>query len=63
MVPRINRNGIKIRVVRVTMTKIQIGFKAKKKIKLTIENFNWNVIIWGWFKINLDEGLRKNLII
>ena len=45
------------------MTKIQIGFKAKKKIKLTIENFNWNFIIWGWFKINLDEGLPKNLII
>lgn len=40
MALRINRNGIKIRVVRVTMTKIQIGFKAKKKIKLTIENFN-----------------------
>ena len=40
MVLRINRNGIKIRVVIVTMKKIQIGFKAKKKIKLTIENFN-----------------------
>ena len=40
MVLRINRNGIKISVVRVKMTKIQIGFKAKKKIKLKIENFN-----------------------
>lgn len=40
MALRINRNGIKIRVVRVTMTKIQIGFLAKKKIKLMIKNFN-----------------------
>lgn len=40
MVLRINRNGNKIRVVIVKMTKIPIGFKAKKKIKLKIENFN-----------------------